>query len=429
MSSGAEQQKVVTRKNHRGFGWWFKRVALVVVIIAIVVIGLNYERIKRLVAVNSLFEDDKIAYNFTHMDELFHSKTITPKPGQKRHTWEVVPSDKKLPETFTFEGESFAVDTFLEETRTTALLVIKEGKIVYESYPLEDQQGGGQDARRISWSMAKSFLSAVFGVAYKDGLIKSLDDAVTDYVPELKGTAYDGVPIRHVLNMASGVKFNEDYLDFNSDINKMGRVLAIGGSMDEFAASLKESERESGKQRHYVSIDTHVLGMVLRAATGKPARQYLNEKLWSKMGVEHEIYYVTDEEGIDFVLGGLNMRTRDYARFGQLFLQDGYWLGEPVIPKDWVRESTRDSAPASKDDGMGYAYQWWVPKRANDEFFAIGVYGQYIYINRVANMVVVKNSAHTGFRSDGHQGTVIEDKSIELFRSIVRSYAGEDKAP
>ena len=115
---------------------------------------------------------------------------------------------------------------------------------------------------------------------------------------------------------------------------------------DAFAASIEGRERESGVSRHYVSIDTHVIGMVLRGATGMPVRDFLNEALWSKLGVEQEIYYVTDEEGVDFVLGGLNMRTRDYARFGQLYLQDGKWLGEQVIPRAWVRESTAASAPS-----------------------------------------------------------------------------------
>lgn len=407
------------------------RLAIPVVILVLAGILLwNYSRIQRLLAVNSLFEHEHIAYNFTHMDELFHYQVITPTPGKLRHTWQrAEPSARKgLPTSFDFEGESVAVQAFLEQTDTTALLVLHHGEIVHEIYP-RPEEAGGAEARRISWSVAKSFLSAVFGVALERGLIESLDDPVTKYAPALRGSAYDGVPIRHVLQMSSGVRFNEDYLDFGSDINKMGRVLAIGGSMDAFAASIEGRERESGVSRHYVSIDTHVIGMVLRGATGMPVRDFLNEALWSKLGVEQEIYYVTDEEGVDFVLGGLNMRTRDYARFGQLYLQDGKWLGEQVIPRAWVRESTAASAPASKDDGMGYGYQWWVPKRANEEFFAIGIYGQYIYVNRVADMVVVKNSTHIRFRDDGAQGTIVEDRNIELFRAIARHYAGEEAAP
>lgn len=401
-------------------------------LLLVLIIGLawNYSRIQRLLAANSLFEREHISYNFSHMNELFHYQVIPPATGEDVHRWEKAEPSKLrgLPDAFRFDGESIEVRAFLEETDTSGLLVLHEGKIVHEVYPRPDE-AGGVNARRISWSMAKSFLSAIFGVAVERGLIESLDDPVTKYAPELQGSAYDGVPIRHVLQMSSGVKFNEDYLDFNSDINKMGRVLAIGGSMDAFAASLVERERESGVARHYVSIDTHVIGMVLRGATKKPVRDFFQEVLWSKLGADQEIYYLTDEEGVDFVLGGLNMRTRDYARFGQLFLQDGEWRGEQVIPQRWVRESTTASAPRSQDDGMDYGYQWWVPKRARDEFFAIGVYGQYIYVNRVAQVVVVKNSTHTRFRDDGAQGTMVEDKNIELFRAIAKHYAGEEAAP
>jgi CubicO group peptidase (beta-lactamase class C family) len=223
--------------------------------------------------------------------------------------------------------------------------------------------------------------------------------------------------------MSSGVFFDEDYLSFNSDINKMGRVLAIGGSMDEFAAGLSRTERASGEVRNYVSIDTHVIGMVLRRATGKSVLEYLNENLWSKMGVKESIYYVTDEQGVAFVLGGLNMRTRDYARFGQLFLQDGQWLGQQVLPKEWVRASTANSAPASLTDEQGYGYQWWLPEQADEEFFAIGIYGQYIYVNRKLNVVIAKNSAHREFRDDGKEGFVIKNTTIEAFRAMAGHYA------
>ena len=276
--------------------------------------------------------------------------------------------------------------------------------------------------------MAKSFLSAIFGVALERGEIESLDDPVTRYAPELKGSAYDGVPIRDVLRMSSGVRFDEDYLEFDSDINRMGRVLALGGSMDEFAMSLSERTRPSGELFEYVSIDTHVIGMVLRGATGKSVPEYLNEVLWSKMGVQRPIYYVTDEQGVAFVLGGLNMRTRDYARFAQLFLQDGVWLDRQVIPKAWVRESTASSASGLDETTLGYGYQWWTPPHAEEEFFAVGIYGQYLFIDRARQVVIAKNSAHRAFREDGERGVKIKEKNIEAFRAIARHYEALDAA-
>lgn len=407
-------------KSSRGAKWWGIRVGVAVVLGAGVFLSFNASRIKRLLAANSLFKEGKIDHNFTHMDELFHAQTMTPTAPKKLHTWVSEPSP--LPTSFTFDGKSRDLQAFLKETSTTALLVVHDGKIVHENYP-NPEKSGGQEARRISWSVAKSFLSAIFGLAVASGEIKSLEDPVSDYVPELKGSAYDGVPIRHVLNMSSGVFFDEDYLSFNSDINKMGRVLAIGGSMDEFAAGLSKTERASGEVRDYVSIDTHVIGMVLRRATGKSVLEYLNENLWSKMGVKESIYYVTDEQGVAFVLGGLNMRTRDYARFGQLFLQDGQWLGQQVLPREWVRASTANSAPASLTDDQGYGYQWWLPEQADEEFFAIGIYGQYIYVNRKLNVVIAKNSAHREFRDDGKEGFIIKNTTIEAFRAMAHHYA------
>src|SRR5699024_857552 len=153
--------------------------------------------------------------------------------------------------------------------------------------------------------------------------IEDIDEPVTKYVPALVGTAYDGATIRNVLQMASGVRFNEDYLDYDSDINRMGRVLALGGSMDEFAAGLTARERPPGQAWQYVSIDTHVIGMVVRGATGRSVIDLMAEKLVQPMGLEAAPFYVTDGYGTAFVLGGLNMPTRDYARFGQMFLQNG----------------------------------------------------------------------------------------------------------
>jgi len=139
----------------------------------------------------------------------------------------------------------------------------------------------------ISWSVGKSFVSALVGIAIEEGYIESIQIPVSDYVPELKGTGYDGVSLKDVLQMSSGVRFNEDYDDFFSDIKRMGRVIAMGDSINEFAASL-EREREPGTFNHYVSMDTQVIGMVLKATTGKDLSLYLEEKIWKKIGMQSE---------------------------------------------------------------------------------------------------------------------------------------------
>ena len=310
----------------------------------------------------------------------------------------------------------------MDRTTTTSFLVAHDGFIVHEEYRL----GTKREDLRISWSIAKSMLSAGFGIAVAEGAVKSLDDQVTIYAPTLKGTAYDGASIRNVLNMASGVKFNEDYLDFNSDINRMGCVLALGGTMDDFTASIKERVRPPGTQRQYVSTDTHVLAMVLRAATGKELATWLGERLFGPLGVESEPYYLTDGIGVEFALGGINLTTRDYARFGQLFVDGGRWQGRQIVPEYWVRESVMPNSPpaASPRDPFGYGYQWWVPIDSDGEFYAIGVYGQYIYVNPRARVVVVKTSADRKFRDDGNRGRVVQAEAVAAFRAIAQGLSG-----
>ena len=390
--------------------WTFLGLLVIIIIVGLI----NREKIIRLYNVNNLFTEEKIISNFSSMNKLFISTNL-PKSGNV-YQWQQAP--KPLPASFNFKGEKYNIEQYLKDTRTTSFLAVNDGKLTFENYYL----GTNVDDRRISWSVAKSFLSAMFGIAVGEGKIASLDDAVTKYVPELAQSAYNGVAIRNVLNMASGVEFDEDYLDYESDINRMGRVLALGGSMDKFAQGIVAKAHEAGEIRQYVSIDTHVLAMVLRAATGKSLSELFVENLWSKLGAGADAYYVTDGEKVAFALGGLNLRTRDYALFGQLYLQNGKWNNEQIIPLEWAIESVKNNAPSPNYSGetLGYGYQWWLPINANEEFFAIGIYGQYIYINRKLGVVIVKTSADRNFRNDGANGDLIKQKTIEMFRAIAR---------
>ncbi|MBL4891658.1 MAG: serine hydrolase [Rhizobiaceae bacterium] len=396
------------------------RILGVLVVIGAVAVAFNWDRVVRLYNVNKLFAEENIVRNFSHMEDMFFSAAV-PNTSVEPASGEWPEALAAMPETYGFNGENLNINNRLLEFSTTSILILHKGVIVHEDYFL----GTDKEDRRVSWSMAKSVLSAMFGIALSEGKISSIEDPVTKYVEALKGSAYDGISIRNVLNMASGVKFNEDYLDYNSDIKRMGRVLALGGSMDEFAASIREREREAGEKRQYTSIDTHVLAMVLRQATGKSLMEYLGEEIWSKMGSGKDFYYLTDGYGVAFALGGLNMRTRDYARFGQLFLKKGKWGDVQVVPEDWVVESTKVSAPHSSvdEDELQYGYQWWMPAATDDEFFAVGIYGQYIYINPKADIVVVKTAANREFRADGQSGRSIKAENIAIFRAIAEHYS------
>ncbi|NIZ63063.1 6-aminohexanoate hydrolase [Sedimentitalea sp. CY04] len=375
------------------------RILLVLVVSAASLGVWKREEIFRLLAVNSLFAEEKIVGNFSNMEGAFETTPLA------RGTKAISP----LPQG----GEMVlpaGTDQWLKDRAVTSLLILKDGQIRHESYHL----GTAPNDRRISWSVAKSYLSALFGVLIDEGAIASLDDPVTKYVPSLKESAYDGASIRNVLNMASGVTFDEDYLDYDSDINRMGRVIALGGTLDEFTIDLKESFATPGDTWQYVSIDTHVIGMVVRGATGRDVPSLLSEKILSPLGLERDGYFITDGADVAFVLGGLNFTTRDFARFGQMIAQNGSYGGDQIVPADWIAESTRPSAPTA-DGKIGYGYQWWIPQGSHEgEFMARGVYGQYIYIDQTRNVVIMSTGADRKFREPG-----VNDGNIEMFRKLV----------
>jgi len=329
------------------------------------------------------------------MNTLFHS--VTMRGG------DAVPFDQGPAANF---PDGYA--QWLEDRHVTGVVILGNGALQHEEYRL----GTTRDDLRISWSVAKSALSMLLGILHEEGVIPDLDAPVTEFARDLRGSAYDGATIRQVLRMSSGVAFDEDYLDFWSDINRMGRVLALGGSMDGFAAGQSARAGAPGETWRYVSIDTHVLSMVIRGATGRTIAELMEEKLFRPIGLESDPYYVTDGHGVAFVLGGLNMTTRDYARLGQLVLQDGVWQGRQIVGADWLAESTVASAPG----GVGYGYQWWIPPGAEPgEVYARGVYGQFIWIDRARGVVIAINSADRQFRDPG-----VMDDNIAMMRAIAR---------
>lgn len=377
---------------------WALRVVLVLVL-AVGAVGIwKQEEIKRLWAVRTLFLEENIVGNFSNMRAAFLSTGV---PRGDGPTVELPYGAETAMPT--------SVASWVAERDVTALVVLKDGEIAFEEY----YQGTGADDLRIGWSIAKSFLSVLVGQLVEDGTIESLDDPVTKYAPTLNSGAYDGASVRDVLQMSSGVVFDEDYLDQSSDINRMGRVLALGGKMDDFAAELTATFTDPGVEWKYVSIDTHVVGMVVRGAAGRPIAELLSERVVAPLGLEHTPYYLTDGVGTAFVLGGLNLSTRDYARFGQMIAQGGEWQGQRIVSEDWITASTTPSAPTAPG-AIGYGYQWWIPVDATKgEFMARGIYGQYIYIDQARGVVIATNAADRNFRDAG-----VADQNIAIFREI-----------
>ena len=396
---------------------WLRRFGFITFsgILVLAAVGAYYStEIKRLHALLTLYEEESIAENFRSMDKMIDSKPV----WHGGDTWEFERGQASLPETFTFDGEKVNVREFLEYTQTTGLAVLHNDQLVFEEYYL----GNTESTPNLSMSVAKSFVSALVGIAIEEGHIENLMDPVTKYVPALKDSGYDGVPLKHVLQMSSGIRFNEEYGDFDSDINRMGRMMAFNLPIDEFVASL-ENEREPGTYNQYVSMDTQVLGMVLREATGKDFTSYFEEKLWKPVGMEADAYWLVDSTQMELVFFGLNCVLRDYARLGQLYLHNGRRGDQQIVPASWVTDSVTPDAPHLQpgDNPLsqfkeGYGYQWWLPAEPDGDYLAIGVYNQFIYVHPKHNIVVAKNSANSHYIEDDY---ISEAQSIEFFRAIV----------
>ena len=371
--------------------------------------------------VKTLYDKDKIVYNFLNMDKIFPTREIkaskNPRPLKR--------NIKTLPETFFFEGEEKNLQEYLDYFWSDGMIVLHQNEMVYENYWL----GNNENKRHISWSVAKSFISALVGIAYEEGLIDSLDDPVTKYLDDFKETGYDDVTIKDILQMSSGVLFNEDYADYDSDINRFGRAVATGTSMRDFSKTLTR-EREPGTYMHYVSINTQVLGFLLQEVTNKSISQYLYNKIWNPLGMEDSAYFILDDVKDEFALGGLNATLRDYAKFGLLYLQNGRWNDNQIISKQWIEDSHSTDGihlvPGERETSSnpwGYGYQWWVPGFPDTDYTASGVYNQYIYIDPLSEIVIAKTSSNYKYTSELQMS---KDMHMAMFRAIANHISSID---
>jgi CubicO group peptidase (beta-lactamase class C family) len=385
-------------------------------VVVALVFALGHRReLRRLVFMATLFRGVDETGPFADMRSIFPVREVhTARPTElPRAEWTL-----ELPETYLWQGERRSSRDLLDATATSGLLVLHDGAIVHERYALT----GGRDVRWISWSVAKSFVSALVGIAVAEGHVRSIEEPISDYLPELEGSAYDGVAIRDVLQMSSGASWNEDYGAVDSDITRFGFTMAVGGSMDAFAATL-ERDREPGTYNRYNSIDTQVLGMLLVRATGRSLAAYLEEKIWQPLHMEHDAYWLLDDAGMELALGGLNATLRDYARFGELYRNAGRWQGRSIVPERWARASVRADAPHLQPGEnpqsnwvLGYGYQWWLPGEVPGEFSAIGVYNQFIWVSPPHGVVIAKTSANPAYGTD--ETTDRELETLAFFRAV-----------
>jgi CubicO group peptidase (beta-lactamase class C family) len=355
-----------------------------------------------------------IAVNtYRNIDQLFPTRTVNrgkdvyPLPKAKQQLTNI---------RFSSRGKQWDLVDYLAVNRVAGLLVLKNGAIASEAY----QYGNTEKTRWMSMSVAKSITSTLIGAAVKQGYIASIDAPVTKYVPQLLGSAYDGVSIRDVLMMVSGVKWNETYTDPTSDRRRLldvqiaqrpGAAISLMGMLTRAAPP--------GTANNYSTGETQIAGEILHSAIGRPLAQYLSERIWAKFGMEADAtWWLASPDGMEIAGSGLSARLRDYGRFGLFFLNGGVAQGEQILPAGWTLEA---SSPKVLKGGepLKYGYFWW-PAWATDAnpdphgaFAAIGIFGQNIYINPKEQVVIVT----WGARSKPEGMDIIDD--MDFFAAVV----------
>jgi CubicO group peptidase (beta-lactamase class C family) len=308
-------------------------------------------------------------------------------------------------------GGDPGLDGFLRRTDTLAFLVVQDDRLVYERY----FGGSKRQTLQTSFSVAKSFLSTLVGIAIDEGSIGSIDDPVTEHVPELleRDPRFERITLRDLLSMSSGLRYVEQSLPFlpwGDDINTY-----YGTDLRELALTETRIERAPGEVWLYNNYNPLLLGLVLERAAGTSVSDFMATRLWQPLGAEYDATWSLDSEtsGFEKLESGLNVAPVDYARFGVLFLHGGEWDGTRIVSQDWVRDAT--AADATADPARHYQAFWWIDTERPGRFYALGNFGQYIYVAPDAEAVIVRNGRDWG---------VDNDTWLVTFRDIADRLAG-----
>ena len=322
-----------------------------------------------------------VVYNFADIRDhkKFPSRPLTASP----EPFHFVQSPDPINPTMYFSDSDpgTRLSEFLKKTKTVAFLIIRRDTVLFEHY----FSGYTKESVVPSFSMAKSFTSALIGCAIADGLIKSVDEPAINYLPEWKGRNLDGVTIRHILQMTSGIRFNESY------VNPFGHAAKFyyGRNLRKYVAKMKP-EAAPGTKWQYHSGNTQVLGLILeRALKGKTVTGYLQEKIWSPIGMERDASWSIDKKnnGMEKTFCCLNATAHDYAKFGRLYLNKGNWNGKQVLPESWVVQSVNPDKSAGGKSW--YQFQFWMANSPGD-YLAEGILGQFVFVSPANQTIIVR---------------------------------------
>ncbi len=335
-----------------------------------------------------------------------------------------------LPDGQPLDLGDFDMDAFMEEQNAAGVVVVYDGEVVLERYGLDFSAEG----KWTSFSAAKSFTSTLVGAAIADGYIDSVDDPVTKYIPELAGSGYDGVTIRQLLTMSSGVKWNEDYFDPQSDVAQFNEHVSTEEGVDSLVDYMRQLPREAepGTRWLYNTGETNLIGVLVRNATGKNLADYLSEKVWAPFGMEQDATWLLSNSGSEISGCCIQASTRDMARFGLFAMGGGMAGGEHVVPEGWFEEATTPAFETGRFD-RGYAYQWWT--YPGGAYAASGLYGQGIFIDPVRDLVIATHSNWRNSTGGGGEGLernrfyAAVQAAVDARRGETGVYGGEPAEP
>jgi len=316
---------------------------------------------------------------FRNIDRLFPTRTVQRGDTVRAFTYK----ESSLADfAFTHGAKSYDLYDVISLNRVSGLIVIHGGDVKFEKYFL----GNDEHTRWMSMSVVKSMAAILVGAAIKDGYITSIDDSIVRYLPDMAGSAYDGVSVRNLLQMASGVAWNETYTDPSSDRRRMldAQIGQQPGEILELMAALPRAA-EPGTRWNYSTGETHVVGALVAAATKRPVAEYLSEKIWSKAGMEADAnWWLESPDGLEVGGSGLSATLRDYARFGLFMLEDGVVDGENVLPEGWMADA--GSRKTIDGEVVEYGYMLW-PLHGNS-YAAIGIFGQFVFVDPNNDLVI-----------------------------------------
>jgi CubicO group peptidase (beta-lactamase class C family) len=348
---------------------------------------------------------------YSHFDEVYEGRLVrratTPSPLARAASEPAV--------RYEYQGQTFTLDDYLERNPATGLLVARGDTILIERY-----QYARHDRHRFtSWSMAKTVIAMLIGIAIAEGRIRSVEDPAAAYEPALTDTEYGRTPLRHLLQMSSGVRFTENY-GGKDDASRLVRdtFVQAGAGGVEAVKPYNDRIRPSGTSFSYASVETQVLGFVLRSAVGRPVADYLQEKIWEPMGAEADATWLIDRAGQEAAYCCLNAVLRDYARLGLLLAHDGHWRGRQIIPAAWIEDATRVRPDQPQPGTGGYGYQVSILPSERRMFRLSGVRGQRIFVDPAGRLVMVHTAVRKQWVDPGNA------EANALWQSLVRELGG-----